>query len=175
MEKTGKLDFETVERMLTPLVWDKLSEEFAWTEELLEKYREQVNWQKVSQNRNIAWKTSMLEKFKEDIDWYEFSEGGDNQVVTLRNLEKFKEYWHWPSLSGNSGINWTYTLLDRFADKWDWRKLVDNWGLENLFSMEFVNRYREHIPFTSLHNSRLGGKVVEELTERLMEQLMETE
>ena len=175
MEKTEKLDLEIVERMLTPLAWDKLSEEFAWTEELLEKYREQVNWQNVSHNGNIAWNTSMLEKFKEDINWHELSDRGDNRIITRKNLERFKEYWDWPSLSDNGTLNWNRSLLEQFADKWDWGKIINNWQLEELFSMEFIERYREYIPFAMLRDSRLEEKIVEKIRERIIEQMMETE
>ena len=109
-------NMEVIEKMIEPLAWDKLSEDFGWTEELLEKCRDQVNWQKISQNNNIAWNTSMLEKFKDELDWNELSGYGDTRLFTMEHLERFKEYWNWSSLSGNGSINWSRTLLERFAD-----------------------------------------------------------
>ena len=174
MEKAEKLDLEIVERMLTPLAWDKLSEEFAWTEELLEKYRERVKWSEISRNRNIVWNTSMIEKFKEDIDWEQFSYH-NGRYATLKNLRLFKEYWHWSNLSENAELSWSENLLEEFADKWDWEKIIGNWYLEPFFSMEFVIRYQKHIPFALLHDSMLKNKLVDEIKERLVKQMMETE
>ncbi len=174
MEKTGKLDFETVERMLTPLVWDKLSEEFAWTEELLEKYRERVNWLEISRNRNIVWNTSMIENFKEDIDWEQFSYH-NGRYATLKNLRLFKEYWHWSNLSENAELSWSENLLEEFADKWDWVKIIKNWYLEPFFSMEFVVRYQKYIPFALLYDSMLKNKLVDEIKERIVKQMIEKE
>lgn len=174
MEKTGKLDFEIVERMLTPLAWNKLCEEFAWTEELLEKYRERVNWLEISRNRNIVWNTSMIENFKEDIDWEQFSYH-NGRYATLKNLRLFKEYWHWSNLSENAELSWSENLLEEFADKWDWVKIIKNWYLEPFFSMEFLDRYREYIPFAMLRDSHLEEKIVDEIKERIIEQMMEAE
>ena len=168
MEKMEKL-----ERKLMPFAWRRLSQRFPLTKELLERYREQVDWAYVSQNRNIVWNTSMFEKFKDDIDWHLLSKKGDDQVVTFEHLERFKAYWDWASLSGNENVSWTYELLDRFADKWDWENIVNNWGMDDLFSMEFVERFQVHIPFSLLDESRLGDVVVEKLTEELEGQMAE--
>ena len=166
-------NMEVIEKMIEPLAWDKLSEDFGWTEELLEKCRDQVNWQKISQNNNIACNTSMLEKFKDELDWNELSGYGDTRLFTMEHLERFKEYWNWSSLSGNGSINWSRTLLERFADKWDWEKIINNWQLlDRLFYLEFMSRYQKYIPFAALRNSNLEEKLVEELKNELIDELM---
>lgn len=173
METMKDVDWKIVEKMLEPLAWDKLSEDFWWTEELLEKYREQVNWQKVSQNENIAWNTSMLEKFKNEIDWSELSERSSVWLFTMEHLERFKEYWNWSSLSESESINWSHPLLERFADKWDWEKIIDNWQvLDRLFDSEFVSRYQKYIPFAALRNSRLWDSLINKLKSKLIAQMM---
>lgn len=158
---------------LMPLAWERLSERFPWTEELLEKHRKQVDWTKVLQNVHVAWTVSMLEKFKEDIDWHQFSKRGRGEAFTSENLEKFQEYWDWSSLSRNCSIYWRFELLDRFADRWDWRGIVNNWSMAGLFSMEFWERYREHIPFSFLDGSYLWREIREEYAERLAGELTE--
>ena len=125
-----------------PFAWRRLSQRFPWTKELLERYREQVDWAYVSQNRNIVWNTSMFEKFKDDIDWHLLSKKGDDQVVTFEHLERFKAYWDWASLSGNENVSWTYELLDRFADKWDWENIVNNWAWMICFPWSLWNASR---------------------------------
>ena len=48
----------------TKEAWDILSEEFDWTESLLEKYQENLNWKSISENSQIKWNLTMLEKSK---------------------------------------------------------------------------------------------------------------
>ena len=49
--------------------WKELSGRFNWSETLLEKYQDKLDWDEVSDNREIQWTIPMLEKFKERINW----------------------------------------------------------------------------------------------------------
>ena len=51
----------------TKEAWDILSEEFDWTESLLEKYQENLNWEGISENSLIKWNLTMLYKFKDRL------------------------------------------------------------------------------------------------------------
>ena len=42
--------------------WKELSSDFKWTESLLEKYQDKVDWQEVSENRDILWTIPMIQK-----------------------------------------------------------------------------------------------------------------
>ncbi len=44
--------------------WNELSENFQWTESLLEKYQDKVDWSKISENSRIFWTIPMIQKFK---------------------------------------------------------------------------------------------------------------
>lgn len=162
---------EWVKRKFEKEVWDKLSYEFTWDEELLERNKSRVNWHWVSQNRVIVWTTSMLERFKDNIDWHELSKRGSIRLFTVEHLEVFKEYWDWAKLSCNANLPWSETLLERYADKWDWEKIIDNAELENLFSMEFFERYQEYIPLGCLRYSKLGKKLIQEIEGQFIRQL----
>ena len=58
-------------KVLEEAAWKELSSEFAWNEQMLEKYKDKVSWKEISSNRNILWTTSMIEKFKNKVDWEE--------------------------------------------------------------------------------------------------------
>ena len=47
------LSDKLLSKCATEEAWDILSEEFDWTESLLEKYQEKLNWQGVSENSHI--------------------------------------------------------------------------------------------------------------------------
>lgn len=48
--------------------WRRLSDDFSWSERLLEKYRNKVHWDRVSRNPAVHWTASMLEKFDNRLD-----------------------------------------------------------------------------------------------------------
>ncbi len=147
-------------QMMDEAAWKSLSEEFPWSEQLLEKYKEKVDWTEVSDNRNMLWTASMLEKFRGKIDWERLSRTGHECILTADMFERFKANWDWRELSGNSSIEFTYELLDRFADLWDWSQIIDNYGMDKLFSIEFLDRYAEHIPASQLQHSHLWLEII---------------
>mgnify|MGYP002538621829 FL=1 len=97
--------------------WRQLSREFPWSEQLLEKYQDKVDWKAVSKNNNMFWTASMLEKFKHFIDWDQLSRCTHQCVLTAEMLERFKEYWNWGELSCNDCLDLDYELIDRFIDE----------------------------------------------------------
>jgi len=79
--------------------WLKLSADFEWTERLLEKYQDKVDWNEISNNREIRWTVPMIKKFAEKINWTKFSAIVSGPYFTTSDVEKFKDYWDWHELS----------------------------------------------------------------------------
>lgn len=155
--------------------WKKVSEDFRWTEELLEKYQDKVDWPSVSRNGYIDWTPSMLEKFKHQIDWSGISALGSKMTVSVENLERFKAYWDWKELSGNSNIQWSVELLERFADKWDWVGMYGNFDLmvndekcKFLFNWETYKKFRNYILDSQLKDTLFWDQFVEEKRKNLL-------
>lgn len=159
-------------KVLEEAAWKELSSEFAWNEPLLEKYKDKVSWKEISGNRNILWTASMIEKFKNKVDWEELSSSDNEHLFMAENLDKYKEYWNWRELSRNSDLILTSELLEQFADCWDWNEIIDCYGREGLFSAEFLEKYQDRIPASSLQRSRLWDKLVEDETKRLKVQIL---
>ena len=67
MEKNN--NDEGMLQMLTEEAWKYLSEDLEWTETLLEKYADKVDWKAISENRNVFWTVPMLKKFSKKVDW----------------------------------------------------------------------------------------------------------
>lgn len=169
---TKNLSNDFMAKVLEDVAWKELSGDFAWNEQLLEKYKDKVEWKTVSGNRTILWTVSMLEKFKNRIDWEEHSGSNNEHLFTAENLEKYKNYWNWRELSRNSDLILTSELLEQFADCWDWNEIIDCYGREGLFSAEFLEKYQDHIPASSLQRSRLWDKLVEDEAKRLKVQIL---
>lgn len=66
---TKNLSNDFMVKVLEDAAWKELSGDFAWNEQLLEKYKDKVEWKTISGNHTILWTVSMLEKFKNRIDW----------------------------------------------------------------------------------------------------------
>ena len=125
---TKVLSNEFMQNIATEEAWKELSGSFAWSETMLEKYQDKVNWDEICENRNIRWTIPMIQKFQKKINWDKFSEYADENVLTEPIIEAFKERWNWHELSDNSDLPLTYDLLEKYADKWDWERIIDSYG-----------------------------------------------
>lgn len=170
---TKTLSNDFMQRIADEGAWKELSSDLNWTEALLEKFQDKIDWQELSENRNILWTIPMLQKFKHRINWDKLSRYADEKVLTENCIETFKEKWNWNELSSNSVI--TNELLDKFADKWDWESVIDGYN-NNLFSsdsaIEFYERYKEYIPAAKLQNSRLWNEIVEQRKKQILSEII---
>ena len=170
---TKTLSNDFMQRIADEGAWKELSGELSWTETLLEKYQDKIDWQELSGNSNILWTIPMLQKFKHRINWDKFSRCADEKTLTENSIETFKEKWNWSELSNNYSI--TNQLLEKFADKWDWESVIDGYN-NNLFSsdsaIEFYERYKEYIPAAKLQNSRLWNEIVEQRKKQILSEII---
>lgn len=162
-----KLSNEFMEKILNDSAWKELSESFEWTEQMLDKHKNQVDWKLISQNINIVWTPAMLEKFKRLIDWKELSSTGCETILTGDTLEQYKDYWDWSELSENTDLEMNYQLIDRFINQWDWPELINRWHEDNLYNIDFLERYADKIPSSKLQDSRLWTALVEQREKEL--------
>ena len=157
---TKTLSNEFMQRIADEGAWKEISGDLCWTEQLLEKYQDKIDWNELSENRNILWTIPMLQKFKYRINWDKLSRYADEKVLTENCIETFKEKWNWNELSSNCCI--TNELLEKFVDKWDWETVIDDYR-SNLFSnvsaIEFHERYKEYIPAAKLQKYIEEGTV----------------
>ena len=142
------LSMETLNELRTMSAWKKMSEEFPWNEEQLERYKNNVDWNLVSANENVAWSISLIERFKNRLNWKELSKNDSNHLFQPEIIRAFADLWDWSELSGQSG--WTLGLVEEFKDHIDWIELVDNSSPddEGLFNESFLIRYFNYIQFT---------------------------
>ena len=70
---TKVLSNEFMQKIMTEEAWKELSNDFNWSEAMLEKYQDKVDWNEISENRNIRWTIPMIQKFKNRINWEIFS------------------------------------------------------------------------------------------------------
>ena len=161
-----------VSQELNKEAWKKLSHEFKWNEELIRKYRDQIDWEALSCNYEMLWTASILENFKNYIDWKELSGNASEKLLTPKIIEQFANKWNWHELSDNSNLKLSYALLDKFADKWDWERIINRWRDEELYTPDFLERYKEFIPAEEFKSSNLWDTLVEKRFDELVEEIM---
>lgn len=170
----SKLNDEHLLKCATEEAWNILSEEFDWTESLLEKYQENLNWKSISENRHIKWNLTMLDKFKERLHWDILSKEILSEQITPEILEKFKDRWDWHKLSANWHIDLTCETIDKYAECWDWKELIDHRFTSNPYETDpigFYEKYKKYIPHYILKDSSLWESIVNVRKEQLISTL----
>ena len=171
--ETRTLSNEFMQKIMIEEAWRELSSDFNWSETLLEKYQDKVDWNEISKNRNIRWTVPMIQKFKNQINWDKFSEYMDEDVLTESIIETFKNKWNWHELSANSNVRLSYDLLEKYADLWDWEEIIDRYS-DNVFEdrgIEFYERYKERIPTAKVQNSRLWYEIISQQKHQLIAEI----
>ena len=151
--------------------WKEISRWFNWSETLLEKYQDKLDWNEVSDNREIQWTIPMLEKFKDRINWDVLSRNPDKYMLTEAFIETFRDKWNWSKLSDCYYLKITYELLDKFADKWDWAMIIDRYHHSPVYEgkgMDFYLKYKKYISAEKLKGSRLWDEIVEQQKQQLI-------
>lgn len=161
-----------VSQELNKEAWKQLSREFKWNEELLRRYRGEIDWEELSANTEMLWTASILENFKNYIDWKGLSIYAPSGLLTLKIIEQFADRWDWHELSDNSNLKLSYVMLDKFADKWDWERIINRWRSEELYTPDFLERYKEYIPTEEFKSSNLWDALVEKRFDELVEEIM---
>ncbi len=168
------LSNEFMQKISTDEAWKELSGTYSWSESLLEKYLDKVDWHDVSENPFILWTIPMIQKFKNRIDWDKFSRLARAETLTEAFINAFKDKWNWAELSENSDLELTHELLEKYADKWNWEEIIDRYNC-NLFDekgIEFYERYKDYIPASKLQNSRLWKEIVKQQKIQLINEIV---
>ena len=168
------LSNEFMQKISTDEAWKELSGTYSWSESLLEKYQDRVDWHDVSENPFILWTIPMIKKFKNRIDWDKFSRHARTETLTEAFIDAFKDKWNWTELSENSAMELTHELLEKYADKWNWETIIDCWEC-NIFDekgIDFYERYKDYIPASKLQQSMLWKEIVKQQKIQLINEII---
>ncbi len=169
---TKTLSNDFMQNIASEEAWKNLSGEFSWSETLLEKCQDKVDWEEISENANIKWTTPMLRKFQKRVNWEPLSAYLDSDVLSENMIETFKNQWNWHELSDH--VNVTHELLAKYADRWDWASVIDNYGNLNIFNdsaIDFFERYKDHIPVSRLQNTYLWREIIDQQKNLLIKEI----
>lgn len=130
-------------------MWKKLSSELKWTEELLSKYADQVNWETISANENVLWTESLIRRFADKLDWDSLS---SNEALSLKSPEiirQFVLYWHWSDKT--SCTIWTPDFIEEMKDYLDWEILFRHASYEQQELL--LQKYFKYISLIEMDDS----------------------
>ena len=159
MEKS-KLNEGMLAIQLEEEAWKELSGDIAWTESMLERYKDKVDWEAVCNNCNIHWNVAMLEKFRRQIDWTALSNTCQVSLLTPEVIGQFKANWDWTALSRNDEL--PLETIEAMADCINWKELVNRYDRHDMFGSSFLEKFAEYIPASTLKSSRLWDALVDE-------------
>ncbi len=166
MEKTN-LNDGLMAQMVKEEAWKNLSRELSWSESLLEKYKDKVDWEYISSNSDIEWTVSMLEKFKGRINWQELSSTRQSSLLSPDVVEHFKDRWDWKELSENSEL--PIATIRKMADYIDWRFIIDSYRDD--LNSDFLKEFEDRIPASALKGTRLWDNIVDEKANKIREEI----
>lgn len=169
MEKTN-LNDGLMAQMIEEEAWKDLSGDYPWSEALLERFKDKVDWEEVSSNRDVLWTVSMLEKFKNCIDWCALSRTSGKSLLIPEVVEQFKDRWDWKELSENYEL--PIETIRKMADYIDWKALIDCRYRDDIYSMEFLKEFEERIPASSFKDSGLWKRIVDDKVEKLRAEII---
>lgn len=170
---TKTLSNDFMLRMADEGAWKNLSSKLSWTETLLEKYQDKIDWSELSSNSNILWTIPMLQKYNNRINWDKLSSCADERVLTENCVEMFKDKWNWSELSSNSSI--TVPVFEKFLDKWDWDAIIDRYNThlyDDTSAIEFYERYKDYITTARLQHSSLWYRIVEQREQQILAEIV---
>ena len=178
MAKTVNDEF--MRQVATEQAWKELAETHAWTEALLEKHSDKLDWKLISINSEIRWTIPMLKKFSDKLDWNELSEKISYTWFTEAHLEAFKDKWDWTRLVIRYQLS--EELIDKYIDYIDWNSLI---GVENyryynglprdvdyFDAVSFYERYKERISMSTFQTSELWSKIVNQRSKQLLAEIL---
>lgn len=164
MEKS-KLNEGMLAIQLEEEAWKELSGDIAWTESMLERYKDKVDWEAVCNNSYVHWNVAMLEKFRRQIDWTALSNTNQISLLTPEIVGQFKTCWDWTVLSSNDEL--PLETIEAMADCINWKELVNRYDRHDIFGSAFLSRFAEYIPASALKGSRLWHALVAEKEKEL--------
>lgn len=134
------LNEDIIERFKDQLDWANLSANKAliWSEILLEKYQDNWDWESLSGNESLPWNRYLLENYQDYWDWQKLSQilPWDENLIAC-----FADYWDWDILSERKDLPWSCYFICQFEGRWAWDLLTRNESL--LWSEDLLDWFRD--------------------------------
>lgn len=159
---------EFLNSVLEAEAWKDISDNESLSVDILDKYADKLDWDEISENRNVIWTLDGINKFANRLNWSDFSRNCPDHIINEITLQKFAGRWDWKAISNRDCFYNDWALLEKFVDKADWNEVITNWNIEK--PLEFFARFQQYIPMAKLQDSRLWSSMVEARAKRIMQE-----
>lgn len=118
---------EFIEKYKDEIDFDKISlnNNMKWSADLVEKYESRLNFRLLSHNKSLPWSKEFLTKYIDKFDWSELALNYEFPW-TIQLIELYADKIDWNKFSANQYLPWSLELINQFCDKWCWWKLSEN-------------------------------------------------
>lgn len=123
------------------LMWMKISSDFNWTEELLVKYADHVDWPAISANEHVYWTESLIQRFTFNLDWPALSRNAAPVLSDPQLVRPFAMFWCWRYKTTTT--TWTPDFIKEMRRYIDWDELLRLLPYEQ--QDELISRFAEDI------------------------------
>ncbi len=133
--------------------WDELckNEAMDWTKEFITKYKDKIDWDKLSANPKVfaGREKEMIELFKDDVSggawnlqwrWFYLCQNRGIKF-TKEMFDKYADRIDFEQLSQNPSVQWTEEILIKYGKKLSWKHIRLNPGVK--WTMDMIDRVRE--------------------------------
>ena len=138
-----------------------LSSYYALSQNQLKMYKNVLDWNKISANKNISWDENILVEFQDYIIWDTLTTN-PSVFVNTKLLNTFEDKIDWfgnenfygDSITANEGIYWDNETIEIYADKINFEKLSISTNVD--WSETLLDKYIDKWNFTELaHNESI--------------------
>ena len=129
-----------------------LYKQIEWTFELVEKYKDQIVWERLMDDSNLIWEEEMLVKYDKYIPYQKY-ENAPDYPYDDNSSRRLEDYDHFGFLSN--------TFLHEHIDVLDWEKVLErckfSWNKEELdYFCRYVLNHDEKYTSPDIFNGRYG-------------------
>lgn len=144
------LDAEALERFQDDLDWRKLSKNknLSFNESLIQRFKDRWLWISLLRNTAVIWNDELVRQYNSKIEWNIFCHN-QFDFWTRERIEKHKDYIHWDvfSLTQNTSI-WDEEFINQYQGRLDWNRLSNNPTLP--WSRDFIAKHEHRLNWEKL-------------------------
>lgn len=129
-----------------PIFFNKnLSINYALSEKLIEKYKDNLDWghNGLTRNENILWSIELVEKYRNKWAWLSVLQNSKWPWDKIDLDKEFKKYYPktetWEVISRSKSLPWSIKFLKKYKEKWNWYILAKNESLP--WTKDFFNSF----------------------------------
>lgn len=148
-----------IEAFEDKLNWDILSDSSnnLDSENLIRKYKDKINWKKISKRKTLS--EDFIREFQDDVDWDYIS---SNQTLSQSFIAEFSDKVNWKRISKNQ------RLSEDFIRIFDWDVDWDEISKNQMLSEDFIREFADEVNWSLISKHQiLSEKFKKEFSDRL--------